>query len=83
MKGCTERPIIDGPFNNLLPWDYSRIPQVIGYGKGFVIESEEDLTEPCLNLKKSMIERLCLLDVRLDKHDGYATLRRITDCLSQ
>lgn len=76
---CTERPIIDGPFNNLLPWDYSRIPQVIGYGKGFVIESEEELDRAMFESEKIYDRELCLLDVRLDKHDGSAALRRITE----
>ncbi|MGB7960649.1 MAG: thiamine pyrophosphate-dependent enzyme, partial [Nitrososphaeraceae archaeon] len=75
----TERPIIDGPFNNLLPWDYSRIPQVIGYGKGFVIESEEELDRAMFESEKIYDRELCLLDVRLDKHDGSAALRRITE----
>lgn len=75
----TERPIIDGPFNNLLPWDYSRIPQVIGYGKGFVIESEEELDRAMFESEKIYYRELCLLDVRLDRHDGSAALRRITE----
>jgi TPP-dependent 2-oxoacid decarboxylase len=75
----TERPIIDGPFNNLLPWDYSRIPQVIGYGKGFVIESEEELDRAMFESEKIYDRELYLLDVRLDKHDGSAALRRITE----
>ena len=75
----TERPIIDGPFNDLLSWDYSRIPQVIGYGKGFVIESEEELDRAMFESEKIYDRELCLLDVRLDKHDGSAALRRITE----
>lgn len=75
----TERPIIDGPFNDLLPWDYSRIPQVIGYGKGFVIESEEELDRAMFESEKIYDRELCLLDVRLDKRDGSAALKRITE----
>lgn len=75
----TERPIIDGPFNDLLSWDYSRIPQVIGYGKGFVIESEEELDRAMFESEKIYDRELCLLDVRLDKRDGSAALKRITE----
>lgn len=77
----TERPIIDGPFNDLLSWDYSRIPQVIGYGKGFVIESEEELDRAMFESEKIYDRELCLLDVRLDKRDGSAALKRITEVL--
>ena len=48
----TERPIIDGPFNDLLSWNYSRIPEIIDYGKGFVIESEEDLDRAIIESEK-------------------------------
>jgi indolepyruvate decarboxylase len=75
----TERPIIDGPFNDLLSWGYSMIPQVIGYGKGFVIESEEELDRAMFESEKIYDRELCLLDVRLDKRDGSAALKRITE----
>ena len=77
----TERPIIDGPFNDLLPWDYSRIPEVINYGKGFIVESEEDLDEALFESERFYNRELCLLDVRLDKSDGSAALQRITEVL--
>ena len=41
----TERSMLDGPFNDLLPWNYYRIPEVIGHGKGFVIETEGQLED--------------------------------------
>lgn len=77
----TERPIIDGPFNDLLSWDYSRIPEVINYGKGFVVESEEDLDEALFESERIYHRELCLLDVRLDKYDRSAALQRITEVL--
>jgi TPP-dependent 2-oxoacid decarboxylase len=77
----TERPIIDGPFNDLLSWDYSRIPEVINNGKGFVVESEKDLDEALFASERIYNRELCLLDVRLDKYDGSAALQRITEVL--
>ena len=41
----TERPMLDGPFNDMLPWNYYRIPEIIGHGKGFVIQTEDQLEE--------------------------------------
>ncbi len=77
----TERPIIDGPFNDLLSWNYSRIPEVINYGKGFVVKSEEDLNVALFESERTYNRELCLLDVRLDKYDGSAALQRITEVL--
>ena len=45
----TERPMLDGPFNDMLPWNYYRIPEIIGHGKGFVIQTEDQLEEISLS----------------------------------
>ncbi|MBI4326564.1 MAG: alpha-keto acid decarboxylase family protein, partial [Chloroflexi bacterium] len=39
----TERHIQDGPYNDLLPWRYHRLPDVLGAGRGFVVETEDQL----------------------------------------
>ncbi|MCL5097497.1 MAG: thiamine pyrophosphate-binding protein, partial [Candidatus Omnitrophica bacterium] len=36
----TERHIHDGPFNDLVPWQYYRVPELLGTGRGFQIETE-------------------------------------------
>jgi indolepyruvate decarboxylase len=38
----TER-LVDGPFNDVSVWMYSNIPDVIGAGKGFLVQTEDDL----------------------------------------
>lgn len=73
----TERPIIDGPFNDILNWDYSKLPAVFGSGKGFRIQTEDDL-QSALTWARSQPETLCLLDVQLDKFDFSDCLKRMT-----
>src|SRR2546428_3242249 len=41
----TERHMQDGPYNDLLSWNYHRIPEILGKGRGFVIETEEQLDQ--------------------------------------
>jgi TPP-dependent 2-oxoacid decarboxylase len=79
----TERPMLDGPFNDVLPWNYYRIPEVIGHGKGFVIETEDQLEESLTAAKKIYSKELCILDVRLDTHDGSPALQRLTESLGK
>jgi TPP-dependent 2-oxoacid decarboxylase len=80
----TERPMLDGPFNDLLPWNYSQIPDVIGgHGKGFVIETEDQLEESLSAAEKIYSQELCILDVHLDIHDGSQALRRLTEALGK
>jgi TPP-dependent 2-oxoacid decarboxylase len=80
----TERPILDGPFNDVLPWNYSQIPELIGgYGKGFVIETEDQLEESLTAVEKIYSQELCILDVHLDIHDGSQALQRLTEALAK
>src|SRR4051812_44343502 len=39
----TERHIQDGPYNDVWPMHYSRMPDVIGAGRGFIVDTEADL----------------------------------------
>jgi TPP-dependent 2-oxoacid decarboxylase len=79
----TERPMLDGPFNDVLRWHYSQIAQLIGQGKGFVIESEEQFEEALSEAEGKYSKELCILDVRLDPFDGSRALNRLTESLAK
>jgi TPP-dependent 2-oxoacid decarboxylase len=79
----TERPMVDGPFNDVLPWSYYRIPEVIGHGKGFVIETEGQLEEVLSAAENIYSKELCILDVHLDIHDSSPALQRLTEMLGK
>jgi TPP-dependent 2-oxoacid decarboxylase len=79
----TERPMLDGPFNDILPWKYYRIPEIIGHGKGFVIETEDQLEESLSAAETIYSKDLCVLDVHLDIHDGSPALQRLTESLGK
>jgi len=79
----TERPMLDGPFNDILRWHYSQIAQLIGRGKGFVIETEEQFKEALSEVERKYCKQLCILDVRLDPLDGSQALKRLTGVLAK
>lgn len=83
-NGCygTERRLLDGPFNDLQQWQYSEIPKIVGGGRGFVIETEEEFNS-AMEASDHYLESFCILDVRLDKKDGSAALQRLTDVLAK
>ena len=72
----TERPMKDGPFNDLWPWNFHRVPDVLGTGRGFVIETESELDE-ALRAAEQHTSCFCLLEVRLDPHDRSPALQRL------
>jgi indolepyruvate decarboxylase len=78
----TERRLLDGPFNDLQPWQYRCIPEIVGGGRGFVINTEDEFDQ-ALEAVNQYLDGFCILDVRLDQNDGSAALQRLTDVLAK
>lgn len=78
----TERPMLDGAFNDVLPWQYSRIPEVLGVGRGFVIQTEDELEAALLD-SQAHPDNFCILDVHLDPQDTSEALKRLTTALGK
>ena len=78
----TERPMLDGSFNDIPLWKYSRIPEVLSKGKGFDIRTEDQLEEALLQARK-YTKSFCILDVHLDPEDRSIALQRLTDTLAK
>jgi indolepyruvate decarboxylase len=78
----TERPMLDGPFNDVHLWKYSRIPEILGIGKGFDVKTEVQLEEVLQNIHE-YAESFCILDVHLDPEDSSLTLQRITSAMGK
>jgi len=72
----TERQMQDGPYNDVWPWNYSRLPEVLGAGRGFIVETEAEL-DAALAQAERWTESFCLLDVRLAPLDRSPALDRL------
>jgi indolepyruvate decarboxylase len=78
----TERSIQDGSFNDVQNWRYARIPEVIGAGRGFEVDTEAELDE-ALRAAREDEERFSILDVRLDPADRSPALERLGASLAK
>jgi indolepyruvate decarboxylase len=78
----TERHIQDGPYNDVAPWHYHLLPEVIGSGRGFLVETEEQL-ENALRLAEAETETFTVLDVHLDPLDRSPALDRLARNLAK
>lgn len=63
-------------------WQYKAIPEIVGGGKGFLINTEDEF-DSALTAAFQHLEAFCLLDVRLDPNDGSDALQRLTDVLGK
>ena len=78
----TERHMQDGPYNDVWPWRYSRLPEVLGAGRGFLVRTEADLRH-ALNEAHRCTESFCLIEVCLAPLDRSPALDRLASRLAK
>ena len=78
----TERFLQDGPFNDILNWNYHRMPDLLGGGWGFEVRTEGELDQ-ALNAALANREAFSLLNVHLEPDDISPALKRLAEGLSK
>jgi len=78
----TERHMQDGPYNDVWPWQFFRLPELLGAGRGFLIQTEEEL-DRALCEAQDYTQSFCLLDVRLAPLDRSPALDRLASRLAK
>jgi len=78
----TERPMLDGPYNDVQPWKFHRVPDVLGAGRGFLVRTEKDLDDALAAAAKHK-ESFSLIEVLLDQNDHSPALQRLTQRLGK
>jgi indolepyruvate decarboxylase len=79
----TERQLHPGDhkFNDIQPWHYYRVPEILGGGRGYDIHTEGDFNS-ALNSALADTSQMSLLHVHLDVNDRSPTLQRLAEKLS-
>ena len=78
----TERMLQAEPhaYNDVQPWNYHKLPEVFGGGRGFEIRTEGEF-DAALDAAIGDKSQMSLLQVHLDPNDRSTTLERITEKL--
>ena len=71
----TERPLLDGKYNDIVDWNYTEIPRVLGGGKGIKVTTEEEF-EKALTNALAHRGQFYLIEVELEKTDFSPTMQR-------
>jgi indolepyruvate decarboxylase len=71
----TLRMIADGPFDDIHPWNYAKVPEVIGSGDGFLVRTGQDLEEALTRARECT--GFSLIEVCLQRDDTSPCLRRL------
>jgi indolepyruvate decarboxylase len=77
----TERPMLDGKFNDVHRWHYSRLPGVIGNGLGIRVETEIEVADALAKARAS--KEWSIIQVMLPRDDHSPALQRLTTTLKE
>jgi indolepyruvate decarboxylase len=71
----TERLMLDGDFNDICDWNYSKLVQAYG-GKGYLVTTESELDYAC---DCAMSEKTVpsLIEIKIDKNDHSNRIKRM------
>lgn len=72
---ATERPLLEGKFNDVVNWKYAKFPQVLGGGVGIYVETEEEFHR-ALTQALNTRGQFYLIEAELSKEDISPGLRR-------
>jgi TPP-dependent 2-oxoacid decarboxylase len=78
----TERPMLDGTFNDVHRWEYAKIPAVLNAGLGLKVTTETEM-EAAFAQALANTSRFTLIQVMLDRNDHSPALRRLTKTLAE
>jgi TPP-dependent 2-oxoacid decarboxylase len=76
----TERFILEGPFNDIAPWRFDRLGEVIGPLRGYRAATEEAF-EAAFTQALAETDVPSIIDVHLDRTDASAAVRRLGEHL--
>ncbi|HVZ14499.1 MAG TPA: thiamine pyrophosphate-dependent enzyme, partial [Bauldia sp.] len=78
----TERPMLDGAFNDVQRWNYARLPEVLGGGVGIKVATETEM-EAALAKARANTASFTIIQVTLDRNDHSPALLRLTQTLAE
>lgn len=78
----SERPIVDGPYNDVLRWNYYRFSEVLNVGKGAFVETEDQLRDALLAARE-YTEGSFIIDIHLEQGDYSPAFKRFLELFAK
>ncbi|WP_424361398.1 alpha-keto acid decarboxylase family protein [Methylocystis parvus] len=78
----TERPMLDGGFNDIKRWEYAELARVIGGGLGIRVSTEREMAA-ALDRARANESGWTLIQVMLEREDRSPALQRLTAKLAE
>ena len=78
----TVRPFIEGSFNDIENWDYTRVPELFGTGRAFAVRTEGEF-DTAMNVALAETQHFVLIEAALGKSDMSPALIRLAEQVSK
>jgi TPP-dependent 2-oxoacid decarboxylase len=75
----TQRHIIDGPFNNIHPWHYTKLTEMLGYGTSVRVDTKGGMQKALQDGLAS--DTLTLIEAVIPRNDCTRPLKRLGEQL--
>lgn len=73
----TERPLLEGTYNDIQDWNYAKIPEVVNGGIGIEVKTESEFEKALITALKNR-GQFYLIEVELEKTDFSPAMRRFS-----
>ncbi len=73
----TERPLLEGAFNDIVNWRYAELPKLLGGGKGVRVQTEAEF-DKALTYALAHRGEFQLIEIELDKTDFSPAMQRFS-----
>ena len=78
----TVRPLVEGPFNDIENWNYTRVPELLGTGRAFAARTEGEF-DTAMKAALAETEHFVLIEAELDKFDTSPALAQLAERVAE
>lgn len=78
----TMRPLIEGPFNDIINWHYTRLPEMLGAGHAVAVRTEGEF-DSAMKAALADTQHFVIIEAELEKSDMSPALIRLAEKVSE
>ena len=78
----TMRPLVEGPFNDIVNWRYTHLPEMLGAGRAFAVRTEGEF-DSAMKAALDETQHFVLIEAELEKSDMSPALMRLAEKVSE
>lgn len=74
----TMRPLVEGPFNDIVNWRYTHLPEMLGAGRAFAVRTEGEF-DSAMKAALAETQQFVMIEAELEKSDMSPALMRLAE----